>query len=219
MIKLVVFDWNGTLFADMNASTVGVNAKLKFFGHLPITLKQYREVFDVPTKKMYERLGVDTALQEEKAAEAQKIYHDVYEKEAVHVRTRVGAREVLQFIKKKRIPIILFSNHTMAGINYQLDRLKVSLYFDAVLANEDIYGAHSKGKKDRLVDYLQTIDIQPEEVLIIGDSPEEIHIGKELGLKTLAITGGFCSTARLKAAKPDVLIHSLRDIVKIIEET
>ena len=52
MIKLVVFDWNGTLFADAQAAVHGANARLTFLGLEPITLKQYREAFEIPASKI-----------------------------------------------------------------------------------------------------------------------------------------------------------------------
>ena len=59
MIKLVVFDWNGTLFADAQAAVHGANARLTFLGLEPITLKQYREAFEIPASKNYINLSIN----------------------------------------------------------------------------------------------------------------------------------------------------------------
>jgi len=74
------------------------------------------------------------------------------------------------------------------------------------------------GKTARLETYLASSHVQPHEAFIIGDTGEEITIGKQLGLKTVAITGGMYSTKRLKAAKPDVLISSLHDLMDSLED-
>ncbi len=218
MIKLVVFDWNGTLFNDVEAAVVGANAKMKVFGYPPITLRQYREAFEIPSPKTYEHLGVDPKTIQAKALDATKAFHIAYEKEAALVDTRTGCAEVLQYLYKQGIPRIIFSNHTESGIIFQLDRLKLAPYFGAVLANKSIMDSHSVGKKDHLISYLKTLEFKPGEILIIGDTPEEMQIGKELGLKSIGITGGFCTTERLKAAKPDVLVNSLHEIIPAIEE-
>lgn len=55
------------------------------------------------------------------------------------------------------------------------------------------------------------------QVLVVGDNIEEIHVARELGTKIAAITHGNCSTARLKAAKPDYLINNLKEVRGIIE--
>jgi phosphoglycolate phosphatase len=58
-----------------------------------------------------------------------------------------------------------------------------------------------------------------DEVIIIGDSPEEIEVGKAAGIKTVAITGGYYSTARLKASKPDFLISNLKELIGIVKKS
>jgi phosphoglycolate phosphatase len=218
MIKLVVFDWNGTLFSDTTAALVGVNARLKYLGHDPITMKHYKEIFEIPATKTYEKLGLDSDKTELEAKAHSEAFHTAYEKRAVNVRTRSGTRELLQYLNNSNIQSIILSNHTKQGIDFQLKRLKLSMYFEDVLANQDIWSSNFKGKNDRLVDYLKDANLKPKEILIIGDSAEEVIIGKSLGLHTVAITGGFVSTKRLKESNPDVLIHNLRDLIDVVKE-
>jgi len=218
MIKLVVFDWNGTILSDTSAIVVGVNARLKFFGHAPISIKRYREVFQMPAIKLYEELGLKTDKFDIDAEKHSKLFHDAYEAKAIHSRTRAGTREVLKFLDNKDITKIILSNHTVESIEIQCKRLNLANHFETILANKNVWNAYFKGKKDRLVAYLAASTIKPSEVVIVGDSTEEIAIGKELGLHTVSISGGFVSTKRLKAANPDVLIHKLRDLIDVIGE-
>jgi len=218
MIKLVVFDWNGTLFSDTTAALVGVNARLEYFGHGPITMKHYKEIFEIPATKTYEKLGLDSDKTVAEAKEHSEAFHTAYEKRAVNVRTRSGTRELLQYLNDSEIQSIILSSHTQQGIDFQLKRPKLSKYFECVLANQDIWSSSFKGKKDRLIDYLSGVSFRPKEMLIIGDSAEEVTIGKALGLHTVAITGGFVSTKRLKESNPDVLINNLRDLIDVVKE-
>ncbi|MBI2599078.1 HAD family hydrolase, partial [Candidatus Curtissbacteria bacterium] len=59
--------------------------------------------------------------------------------------------------------------------------------------------------------------LKSSEVLVIGDTTEEVEIAKSLGCISVAITDGNVSTARLKAAKPNYLINNLKEIIPIIE--
>ena len=72
-------------------------------------------------------------------------------------------------------------------------------------------------KRERLEDYMKDKHFKPGEVVIIGDSPEEIEIGRKMGLKSITITDGFFSTKRLKEKKPDHLVKRLDEIIGIIE--
>ncbi len=218
MIKLVVFDWNGTLFSDTQAIVVGVNARLSYLEHTPVTIQQYRELFEVPIANTYKKLGLDSETVGKTAKEHSEAFHSAYEARAANVRTRSGAREVLDYLDQKGVKKIILSNHNVNAISKQLKRLKLEHYFEKVLANDTLWAAHFQGKKERLASYLKTTNYKPNEILIIGDTSEETLIGRELGLHTVSITGGGSTAKRLRDAKPDILIHKLRDLINLMEE-
>ncbi len=75
-----------------------------------------------------------------------------------------------------------------------------------------------RAKQNRLENFLKKHNLQAKEVLIVGDTIEEIEIGKKLGVLTAAITHGNCSATRLKKAEPDYLINTLREVIDITGE-
>ncbi len=143
--------------------------------------------------------------------------HEHYEKRAANVRLRKGARKLLEFIKKNEIEAVILSNHTHEGIESQLSRLKIKKYFSDILANNKETALLSRNKQERLINFLKTKKIKSTKVIIIGDSPEEVEIGRKAKITTVAITNGFYSTSRLKKAKPDYLISNLEEVIKIIK--
>ena len=219
MIKLIAFDWNGTIFSDTRACYESVNEVLKFLGLKPATLKSYREHFDVPVTRAYLGLGVSEEQLKSKATEIVQTFHTNYEIRAAKVRTRAYSKELLEWLSKNNIKSVIFSNHIDEPIKKQLRRLNIEEYFSAVLANSKLDSSlKGRNKQEKLREYIQSNNLLPNETLIIGDTVEELEIGKELGVITVAITHGFCSTSRLKAAKPDYLINSLREVVNIIKD-
>ena len=215
MINLVVFDWNGTLLADTKACLDGVKHELAIFGMSPITINRYRETFEVPVERFFQNLGISKTARQQKYKQAAKAFHDYYEPRAAHCRTRAGTRAALDWLQKQKIRKVILSNHTSEGIYAQLGRLKLNQYFDAVLANDSISDSYHQGKLGRLKDYLIKNQLSPKQTLIVGDTAEEVLIGKELGINAVAISGGHYSTKRLVATKPDYLIHSLTELQTI----
>jgi phosphoglycolate phosphatase-like HAD superfamily hydrolase len=74
-----------------------------------------------------------------------------------------------------------------------------------------------RSKEQKLIDYVSRNKIKPKQVISIGDSEEEIEIGKKCGFYSVALTGGWNSTNRLKKHKPDFLIHNLSEVKNIIK--
>lgn len=217
MIKLVAFDFNGTLIADTWSILEGVNKVLKAFGKKPITHKEFLEQFDIPVSIAYKNHGLDLEIIEKNREKISHIFHTFYEEKATKIRTRANVKRVLRYFKKKGITSIVFSNHTQHGVEKQLKRLKLEPYLEAVLANPERHHALIKrAKEKRLRDYLAAKGLRTNEVLIVGDTIEEIQIAKSIGSMVCSITHGNCSTRRLKTAKPDYLISDLGQVINIV---
>lgn len=218
MIKLVAFDWNGTILSDALACYESVNEVLKLFNLKPASLKSFQEHFDVPVTKTYLGLGISEEQLKNNAAEIVKTFHEGYEIRVSKARTRAYAKELLGWLFKNGIQSIIFSNHVDEPIKKQLKRLKIENYFSVVLANSDLDSSlKGRNKKEKLRDFIHSNNLQPNETLVIGDTIEEIEIGKELGAVTVTITHGFCSTKRLKTSNPNFLIDSLKQVIEIIK--
>lgn len=219
MIKLVAFDWNGTLLSDFKSTLDATNHTLVFLKSKPITSLEYKTYFRIPLADFYHDLGINKEdfLRNTKAIAA--IWHKYYEKRASKSRTRSSTRKLLAWLGENQIASVIFSNHTHLGIEKQLRRLNITNLFQTVLANSEQDSAYkAKGKKEKLKDYIKSNKLKFSEVLVVGDSAEEVEIGQEFGSKTIAITNGYYITRRLKSAKPDYLIHNLKEVINIIKK-
>lgn len=217
--KLVVWDWNGTLLDDVDIIVQSVNSTtIPIYGLPTINVGQYQDNFEVPIKNWYLKMGASIEALDKRTADAAEAFERVYEAGAIHAPTRKGARQLLSLLNQRGLQQIILSNHTLEGIYLQLARLDLEQYMGHVLANDNIRTSHHKGKQDRLQQFLEQTGHAPASAVIVGDTIEEIAIGKNLGLKTIAITGGACSESRLQNAGPDRIVHSLDEIAKIVEE-
>ncbi len=217
MHQLIVFDWNGTLIADTQACMAADNAVLMAFGAKPIGLKRYRATVIIPAMQFYVTNGCSQTEMEADIPRARRVFHVTYAPLASKCRSRKGARAVLSYLQSQNIPAIVLSNHTTEDIDYQLRRLGLRHLIRDILANSGLDTAmQSRNKQGKLEHYLNESKIDPQQTIIVGDSMEEVEIGHNLGLSTVAIQAGYYSTARLKASKPDFLLTSLSQILPII---
>ncbi|MBI4037837.1 HAD family hydrolase [Candidatus Curtissbacteria bacterium] len=217
MIKLVAFDWNGTLLADAQAVCDGCNHFISAMGVKPITLRIYREKFVVPVIDFYESIGLSRKKVLKNAKMNAQIFHKYYELRASTIRSRANTGTILKWLYQQNILTVIFSNHITRRIEEQLERLKIAKYIDGVIANNELDEAlKGRNKGEKLISFAKTNDLNAKEILIVGDSSEEIEIAKEFGSISVAITHGHYSTKRLKAAKPDYLIGDLGNLINII---
>jgi len=217
MTKLIIFDWNGTLLADTHACWETDNHVLKFFGGKQVSLKTYRDTIIIPSIGFYEMHGCNRKQLEMEFKKLGEVFHTYYEPRVSKIRTRTNTRKLLDYLSTNKIESIILSNHTVTGINSQLKRLKIEKYFSRMLANDALsLSMERRNKKEKLEDFLKNIKFRKDEIMIVGDSPEEVEIGRHCGIKTVAITGGYYATHRLVASHPDYLINNLIELIDLV---
>jgi phosphoglycolate phosphatase len=217
--KMIVFDWNSTLFNDIDALVDCLNIILESHGREPVDLARYQTHYEVPFDKLYRNHGFSEADIGTILAASQGVFHDHYEPRAATAGLREGAAEVLRYAHMHNIKSYILSNHLVEPIRNQLRRLEIDTLFSEVLAYADRatqFRDMTKGQK--LQRYISDNDLTACDKMIVGDSVEEIEIGRAQGMISVAITGGCVSEARLRSAKPDYLIHALPELTGIMQE-
>ena len=220
MIKLIAFDWNGTIVNDVQEVLLANNVVLEHYGYAPISLSKYQETFTIPIRDYWKALGFDVDHFDKIAEEQEKLFLANFEPWEEKVQLREGVTDLLKYIDEQQVRRIVFSNHIVPHIEKQIKRLNLDQYFEKVLARP-LYGRehqHKRFKEDFLYNFIEENKLAPSEVMVVGDTTEEIDIGKKFGYTTVAITEGHHSTERLKKSNPDYLVFSdLSQIIEIIQ--
>jgi len=54
--------------------------------------------------------------------------------------------------------------------------------------------------------------LKPADCVYVGDSPEDLEMARRAGVRAIAVLGPFPTEARLRAAKPDLLLNSITEL-------
>ena len=76
-MRHVVWDWNGTLFADQHLVVETLNVLMEREGRPRVTEERYRELYCRPVKVFYERL-YDRPIPQDEWEVLDHLYHDTY---------------------------------------------------------------------------------------------------------------------------------------------
>jgi phosphoglycolate phosphatase len=218
MKTLMVFDWNGTLLNDTEAVIYADNCALAHFGGRPIDVETFQNTVSIPKIEFYKLHGCSPAFLNENLGAVADFAGIQYQKMLPRCGLRPGAVEVLKFLKEHEVHVLILSNDMVDNIWSQLRRFKIDTYIDAVLANTDpyVFMRHAL-KQNRLAEYLrETGPYHPQ--VIVGDSTEEIIIGKKLGLTTVSLLKGIHSQPRLVSESPDLLSPSLVEALFFLQQ-
>lgn len=216
-IKTVFWDWNGTLWDDVDQWFIAAKAAYKH-AQVPeeITLERLRDAFDVPVQDVIYALGAPRNLPQDNHDRLLKTFTDVLGKHEHLAKVREGAGEALTFFAQYEVENFLVSNHPIPLLKKELEKGDLAEFFRTICGNDNHDQVYTKGTKaERIQKHLKEALIAPTQAFIIADTREEVRIAKQFGMTSIALTGGYNSEQALRSVEPDYLVHHLSDIPKI----
>ncbi len=112
-----------------------------------------------------------------------------------------GVSEHLQALGKVADLYLLTARQRPEMVNYQLDRVGLREFFVG------IYVTGGKLRKDDVVAGLPLTD----DDWMIGDTGNDVEVGKRLGMRTASVTNGFLSKESLLPYGPDLILERFTD--------
>jgi pyrophosphatase PpaX len=126
-----------------------------------------------------------------------------------------GARDVLDALKDAGFKVGVCTNRGSAARNLLK---KAGLYdaLDSVATVDDV--VNPKPHPEMAHKVLDALGATPDETLLVGDTGADIQTGKNANLaQVVGITHGFGSEAFLREVGADTIIHSLAELLPILD--
>lgn len=206
-----VWDFDGTTLNNASAHHGAVNVFIEALGGNKVTQSELQEEFTVPVNTFYERRGCNM----DRLMSIVDLYYQTYEQLAVDTQPHEYVAEIIALLFSKGVRQVILSNNTQAGVEHHLRRIGLEPYFARVMANDNGSAVVSKQHKRLLViEMLRTY--QPEHLVLVGDTVEEIQIASEFGIRSIALVSGYQSRQRLEAEKPTLLLESYLPLLEML---
>lgn len=199
----IIWDFNGTLFDDVEAGILSVNEMLQKRGLDVISDKdEYRKIFKFPIIEYYRELGFD--FDAEPYEVLAPIWVELYNKYSLESKLQRDALNALEYFKALQISQILISATHLEMLKGQTDRLGISQYFDDILGLSNIE-AYSK---EELVQKWkeENPDSNP---LFIGDTEHDADVAAAIGADCFLVCNGHQSRERLQRCARCVVCDNL----------
>ena len=201
----IVWDWNGTLLDDVQASVNAIN-RLLATRSLPRTdASRYRDQFGFPVRNYYTAIGF--RLENENWDLLARTYHDLYLADP-SIRLHTDAVPVLRGCCDAGLGLSVLSAAEQSILNRMLADAGVAAWFDFIHGVDNLHG-HSKVETGRQL--IRRIPCPPAQVLFVGDTLHDHEVATELGCACVLLSQGHQSHDRLLAAGCPVL-ESLAEI-------
>ena len=188
----VIWDFNGTVLADMQAGIIAVNEMLAARG-LPIIadMVSYRRAFRFPVEQYYRDLGFDFQKEDYKTVLA-PLWVSLYNKYSKDASLFEGVRELTAALRAAGVHQSILSASEKGMMSAQLRERGALEWFDEVWGNDSI---HAYGKNALAVSWREA---HPEaRAVLLGDTTHDFEVACELGADCILIAAGHHDAVRL----------------------
>ena len=201
-VRAVLFDWDGTL---LNSYDADLHAYLSMFHALGInwTERKLAQHYSPNWLRVYRA----AQLPRSKWIEAGRLWTRAYKLENPPLLP--GARRIVRLLSQK-FDLGIVTSGNRARVRRQLRQLKLASYFSACVCSED--AAKRKPHPAPLQLALQRLRRAPEHCVYVGDTAEDIEMARSAAVRAIGVLGPFPTAARLRAAKPEVLLNSVKEL-------
>ena len=198
----VVWDFNGTLFDDVQLGIDSVNRMLAPRG-LPILpdADTYREKFGFPVDEYYRRLGFDFEREDYDTVLAPEWFANYMSGESSCPMTE-GAEQTIAALRELGVIQLVLSASEKSLLDSQLTRLGVLDCFEEILGLDNI---HARSKA-HLASAWRAAHPHAK-VLFVGDTEHDADVAAVMGADCLLYTGGHQPRAVLAARGVPLIDH------------
>lgn len=193
----IVWDWNGTLLDDNHAAISGVNTVCARYGRAPVTLDEWRVIFSRPLVRCYERL-LGQSLSVADWAGIEQLYHEAYRELLPSCRLAEGVPDLLhqwQAMGRSQSLLSMCFHADLVAMLAELGLVELFARVDGL--RHDVGGGSKAG---HLVQHLAALELNPTEVVLIGDVLDDAHAAAHVGAACVLVSSGMTARAGLEAA-------------------
>lgn len=190
--KHIIWDWNGTIFNDVDLCISVVNNLLKKYSLPLLTRQRYLEIFTFPVEDYYTTAGFDlTTLSFQSLG---REWMDEYETRKFEASVFPDVIDKIKSIHKAGVGQSILTAYSHEDLISLLNHFSISKYFTDTAGLDHIYAT---SKIDIGKELLNRIGFNGKSVLLIGDTLHDKEVAKELGIDCLLISRGHQSKERL----------------------
>ncbi|MFA7228881.1 MAG: HAD-IA family hydrolase [Melioribacteraceae bacterium] len=149
--------------------------------------------------------------------EARKDYMDFYEaKHHLMADVYPGIKEVLQFIKSKKIPLSIYTGKGRDSSVITLKKIGVYEQFDMIVTGDDI--ADHKPSPEGIDVFVEKFNLDRKRVLMIGDAPADILAARSAGVKIASVVWDSYAREKVLGMKSDFVFETVDDLLAFLME-
>ncbi|HEX9630442.1 MAG TPA: HAD-IA family hydrolase [Pyrinomonadaceae bacterium] len=203
-INTLLFDWDGTL---VDSAQLGLTAFEQSFATLGINFDReiYARVYSPNWYSVYEAMG----LPPDQWQRADELWIQHYGEQ--NARLVEGAKSTITALKEKNYRLGVVSSGSVCRVTREIKESGVAEFFEVVVCNEQM--TNKKPDPEGLETALRSLGCKCKQSAYVGDSPEDIEMGKRAKMLTVGVRSEYPTSWKLESYGPDIFLKSFNELL------
>lgn len=200
----VLFDWDGTVMD----STYSIASSIQLASadlQLPVpSIQQASWVIGLSLESALYRAVPDLTA-EQMPLFLERYRHHFMQRDP-HIKLFDGILPFMGELRGRQIALGVATGKSRQGLDRVLQQVNLSTFFDATRCADE---TRSKPDPEMLHQLLAELMLEPEQVLMVGDTVHDIHMAANAGMDSVAVTYGAHDPQTLAKAEPTVMVGNV----------
>ena len=212
-IRLIIFDWDGTLMDSETQIVHAMSAAIDELGLQKRSIDQCRNIIGLGLKEAIDALypGRDEAFRQQFV----ECYRHHWFSNTQSSELFPGARETLHLLKESGFVLAVATGKGRTGLDKVLLATELEAVFSATRCSDE---AQSKPHPQMLLEILQELDIEPHQALMVGDTEYDLSMAMGAGVAPIAVSYGVHERERLLEYQPLACLDNISELVDWLAE-
>ncbi|ENF8749710.1 phosphoglycolate phosphatase [Vibrio fluvialis] len=219
-IKLIAFDLDGTLLDSVPDLAVAADQAVRAMGFPGVTELQVRDYVGngadvLIARSLSQSLTIDPSLSDEVRSKARVLFDDFYEQtghKLSHLYANV--KETLAQLHRAGFTLALVTNKPSKFVPHVLTQHGIDGYFSDVIGGDTF--PNKKPDPMALNWLLDKHQLSASEMLMVGDSKNDILAAKNAGCASFGLTYGYNHGEPIAASEPDVVADNIAQLLDVV---
>ncbi len=213
MIKLCIFDMDGTLVNTIDTIAYFGNTTLENFGIEPIPTENYKTLVGNGSRVLIERMLKFRDAEPDNIDEIHRWYMHKYDNDFMYLtRAYDGIIPMLRALKEAGVKTAILSNKDDITAKKVSDELFENGLIDLCLGARE--GKALKPDPESVFEIVDDFGVARSECIYIGDTATDIETAKNAGLYSVGVLWGFRDEEELRNAGADKIISNPMEITE-----